>query len=117
MAFFLSCRQLNLNTIYSVNAVDEQDQDEDESDLDPVSTISAYNIRTADLHAILQFRYQWIPWDKGKKLALPYEWKRYNEQHENTHLRNKQEEYLESNLVSLTWPWETMYDWSNKTGE
>lgn len=61
MALFLSCRQFNLNTIYSVDAVDEQDQDEDESDLNSVSTTSAYNTRTVDLHAILQFRYQWIP--------------------------------------------------------
>lgn len=61
MAFFLSCRELNLNTIYAVDTVDEQDQDEDECDLSSVSTASLYNIQTIDLHAILQFRYQRIP--------------------------------------------------------
>lgn len=61
MAFFLSCRELNLNTIYAVDTVDEQDQDEDECDLSSVSTASVYNIQTIDLHAILQFRYQRIP--------------------------------------------------------
>lgn len=61
MALFLGCRQLNLNTIDSVDAVDEQDQDEDECNLNSVSTSSAYNIQAIDLHAILQFRYQRIP--------------------------------------------------------
>lgn len=61
MALFLRCRELNLNTIYTVDTVDEQDQDEDECDLSSVSTTSAYKIPTIDLHAILQFRYQRIP--------------------------------------------------------
>lgn len=61
MALFLSCRELNLNTIYTIDTVDEQDQDEDECDLNSVSTTSAYKIQTIDLHAILQFRYQRIP--------------------------------------------------------
>lgn len=61
MALFLSCRELNLNTIYAVDTVDEQDQDEDECDLNSVSTTSAYKIQIIDLHAILQFRYQRIP--------------------------------------------------------
>ena len=60
MALFLGCRQLNLNTIHSVDAVDEQDQDEDEGDLKAISTSSAFSIQDIDLHAILQFRYQRI---------------------------------------------------------
>lgn len=42
MALFLSCRELNLNTIYTIDTVDEQDQDEDECDLNSVSTTSVY---------------------------------------------------------------------------
>lgn len=61
MALFLGRRQLNLNTIHSVDTVDEQDQDEDECDLNSISTSSAYNMQNIDLHAILQFRYQRIP--------------------------------------------------------
>lgn len=61
MALFLGCRQFNLNTIHSVDAVDEQDQDEDECDLNSISTSSEYILQDIDLHAILQFRYQWIP--------------------------------------------------------
>lgn len=61
MALFLGCRQLNLNTIHPVDAVDEQDQDEDEGDLEAISTSSAFNMQDIDLHAILQFSYQRIP--------------------------------------------------------
>lgn len=61
MPLFLGCRQLNLNTIHPVDAVDEQDQDEDEGDLKAISTSSAFNMQDIDLHAILQFSYQRIP--------------------------------------------------------
>lgn len=51
----LGLRELKLHAIDSVDAVDKEDENEDER----------------DLHAILQFGYEWILGDESEQLSAP----------------------------------------------
>jgi len=68
--------EFDLYTIDPVDAVNEKDEDEDES----------------DLHAILQFRHDWTLRDEGEELTAPCEWQRNDESTEDDHLCHQEEE-------------------------
>jgi hypothetical protein len=73
-------RELNLHAVHAVDAVHEQDQDEDER----------------DLHAILQFGHDGALRDEGEELAAPGERQRDDEGKEDEHLRHQEEEDLQA---------------------
>lgn len=81
----LGLRQLNLNAVDTIDAVDEQDQDEDEG----------------DLQAVLEFGDQWVFGDEGEELALHGKGERDDEGHEDHHLEDEEGEDLKTHLLAL----------------
>ena len=72
--------ELNLHAVHAVDAVNEQDQDEDKR----------------YLHPILQLGYYGALGYEGKELAAPGERQRDNKGEEDGHLRHQKEEDLDA---------------------
>ena len=78
-------RQLELNAVDAVHAIDEEDQDEDEG----------------DLQAVLEFCYYGRFGDEGEQAALDGEGQRDDEGHEDHHLEHEECEHLGGVLVGI----------------
>ena len=102
LLFTLSLGQFHLNTVDTVDTVNEEDKNEDERNLSRCEH-SAHHwglCEEAYLHAILHSRYDGAVGYEGKKLALHGVWKGDDEQPEDAHLEHQECEHLEIMVVS-----------------
>ena len=70
---------LDLYSVYTVDAVDEEDEDEYERDLQPILCLGHYR----------RFRYE------VEQLAFEREWHGHDQGHEEDHLGHQEHEHLE----------------------
>lgn len=80
----LGLRQLNLHAVHSVHAVDEENGDEDEG----------------DLQAVLQLRDERVFAYESEQLALEGKGQWHNERHEDSHLKHEEGEDLSLVLLA-----------------
>jgi hypothetical protein len=94
----------HLNAIDTVDAVNEEDEDEDEGNLEFVSEWvppAKGELDIAYLHSILQLCYERTLRDVGEQLPTPGEWHRDDEHHEEHHLKHEKQKHLWSDIASV----------------
>ena len=104
LARLLIIGKLDLNAIYAIHAVEEEDKDEDKGNLlrkfQPCSLrFTQVEGRVLYLHPILQFCDDWAFGDEREHLPLQSERERDYEAHEKQHLCHQKQEHLADLLV------------------
>jgi hypothetical protein len=91
------CRKLDLDSVDTIDAIEEEDKDEDECNLHSFASgnlLGGKSMPVNYLHGILYLRYKWTLGDEGEELSLQFVRKWDDEAHKDDHLGHEQEEDL-----------------------
>jgi hypothetical protein len=96
--------ELDLNAVDTVNAVNEQDEDEDEGDLRSVRYVLPSHALSVSsyLQAVLQLRDERVLAYEGKQRSLDFERHGDDQGHEDDHLEDEKSEDLQCRALSAS---------------